>query len=125
MLRPVAALVALAAALLGAGETSSATPLPNVRGTVLQGPPTLICPAGEPCDPPPIGVFVVFTRASGAVVRVRVAPTRTFATYLPPARYTIRLAPFAVNARVVPATVLVVRGKVLNLRLRVLRVATP
>lgn len=124
MLRPVAALLALAA-LLGAGQTSSATPPPNVRGVLAQGPPTLICPPGEPCDPPPTGVFVVFTRASGVVIRVRVAPTGAFATYLPPARYAIRIAPSAVNAHVVPATVLVVRGKVLNLRLRVLRVATP
>jgi hypothetical protein len=122
MLRPAVALIALAAALLGAGETSSATPTPNVRGVLMRGPHTLVCPADEPCDPPPFGVYVVFTRGTRVVTRVRVGPSGAFATYLPPARYGIRLAP-PTMARIVPATVLVVRGKVAILRLRVL--ATP
>jgi hypothetical protein len=55
------------------------------------------------------------------ITRVRIA-RGTFATYTP-ARYGIRLAPPPLGGHVVPATVLVVRGKVDNLRLRVVSTA--
>ena len=100
-----------------AAGIARAAPLPNVRGTVVAPAPMRgACPPGEPCDPHIVGAFVLFTRGTRIVARVRVV-RGTFATHLAPGRYGIRLAPPLLGGRVVPATVVVPRTGVVTLRI--------
>jgi hypothetical protein len=113
------ALVITALALVAAGGVQAAAP-PNVRGTVI-APFSVSCPPGDPCDPHPVGVFVVFSRAHHTAVRVLVRQGR-FATRLAPGRWVVSLAPPPLNGIVVPRTVLVPRARSVTLQVAVKRV---
>jgi len=95
--------------------SAAASIKPNVRGLIVGGPVT-VCPPGEPCDPVPKPTSVAFFRSRHTPVRARIGPTRRFAVYLRPARYTIRLWPIQIG-RLSPATVRVPKEGVVRLRL--------
>ncbi len=81
----------------------ASTRVPNVRGTVTAAPATA-CPTGEPCDPRPPPLFVVFSRGR-VTIRARIVAGGRFSLHLPPGRYVVGLAPPA--RRVVPGTITV------------------
>lgn len=66
----------------------------NVRGTIDRG-PAPSCPPGEPCDPPIVAMFVVFSQPGKADVRFRVGAggANAFAGHLDPGAYSISAAP--------------------------------
>ena len=64
----------------------------NVRGTIDPGPPPS-CPPGEPCDPPIVAMFVVFSQPAKPDVRLRVGAGGAFAGHLDPGAYSISAAP--------------------------------
>ena len=109
--------LAVAVVVLVVGVAAAAgKPVPNVRG-VLVRPASASCPAGEPCDPSPVGVFILFSRSGRAVARARVRPDGSFALHLRPGRYGIELTPPASAGRLVPSSVRVPRVGILRLRL--------
>ena len=64
---------AFAAAAIALGGLAAATSGPNLRGVLdRSGVESPACFPGEPCDPNPVGVFVVFSRERHKPVRVRV-----------------------------------------------------
>jgi hypothetical protein len=84
---------ALLLATFLAGSAASATaPVPNVRGTVVRATGGGGCYQGEPCDPLPPAMYVVFSRGS-AVTRSRLGVNGTFALHLAPGRYAVTVAP--------------------------------
>ena len=113
--------VAVAALGLLAAAAAQASPAPNVRGVVAASVTRSVCPPYEPCDPHPVGAYVVFTRARRLVARARVV-RGAFALHLAPGRYGVRLAPAPLGGQVVPATVLVPRTGTVTLRITVKRV---
>jgi len=69
---------------------SGATPAPNVKGTVVRT--AQRCPVGEPCDPLPPALYVVFTR-SGRVTRVKLGASGAFTVHLAAGFYAVSTAP--------------------------------
>ena len=109
--------IALVALGFAAGAQAVTVP-PNVHGTVV-APLSAACPPDEPCDPHPVGMFVLFTKQR---TTVRVFVRRgAFAARLAPGRWLIRLAPPPLGGVVVPRTVLVPVGKPVTLRITVKR----
>jgi len=106
-----AAALALVLAAGAAGKV-----VPNVRGTLAR-PPATICPTGEPCDPAPLGFYVVFSRSGKVAARVRVRADGSFSTHLRPGRYGISLAPPLSSGTLRPRTVRVPQVGVVRLRL--------
>lgn len=123
MLAPLLALGMFGAAC---GPSSDHPQLPaqgtsdiNVTGTVDRGPsPT--CPAGEPCDPPMVAAFLVFTRPGAPDVTVQVRGD-AFALHLEPGSYTIAPAPPAFQGELQPSSVRVPATGVVTLRLHIVR----
>jgi hypothetical protein len=115
-----AAVIALAAAVIAVSGAAAQTPAPNVRGVLdrnsLGTPP---CYPGEPCDPAPVGFYVVFSRQGRKPVRAKVRPSGAFAVRLAPGRYRITLAPPPLSGRVTPTTVRAPRTGVARLRLEI------
>jgi hypothetical protein len=109
-MRSAVAGVVLACLLLVAAAASGATPAPNVKGTVVRTAQS--CPVGEPCDPPPPALYVVFTR-SGRVTRVRLGPSGGFAVHLAAGVYAVSTAP---PHAVTPASLRVPRVGVIHPR---------
>lgn len=108
MLRMAASVVAAAATALGGLVAASSAP--NVRGLLdRSGAATPTCFPGEPCDPTPVGMYVVFSRAQHTSVRVRVRSNGSFAAHLASAWYRISLAPPPLSGHVTPARVHVAR----------------
>jgi len=64
----------------------------NVRGTIDRG-PIASCPPGEPCDPPIVAAFVVFSQPGKADVRFKVGAGGAFAGHLDPGAYSVSAAP--------------------------------
>ena len=87
----------------------------NVRGSLDRG-STLPCPAGEPCDPPIIAMFLVFSQPDKPEVRVRVGSSGAFAAHLDPGNYSISAAP-ALNGRLEPGQVRVPTSGIVELHL--------
>ncbi|HEY1512525.1 MAG TPA: hypothetical protein VGF66_02150 [Gaiellaceae bacterium] len=111
---------ALAAATIAFGGLAATTPGPNVRGVLdRSGAESPACFPGEPCDPNPVGVFVVFSRERHRPVRVRVRANGSFAVRLAPAWYRISLAPPPLSGRVTPARVRAPRRGAVRLRLEI------
>src|SRR3954452_9004187 len=101
MLRMAASVVAAAATALGGLVAASSAP--NVRGLLdRSGAATPTCFPGEPCDPTPIGMYVVFSRAQHTSVRVRVRSNGAFAAHLASAWYRVSLAPPPLSGHVTP-----------------------
>lgn len=118
VLRMAASVVAAAATALGGLVAAGSGP--NVRGTLDRtGAETPACYPDEPCDPTPVGVYVVFFRSGHPAVRVRVRSSGSFAVRLAPAWYRIRLAPPPLSGHVTPARVRVPREGVVRLRLEI------
>jgi hypothetical protein len=109
-MRTVISGVVLACLLVLAGAASGATPAPNVKGTVVRT--TQSCPVGEPCDPLPSAVFVVFTR-NGRVTRVKLGTSGGFAVHLAAGVYSVSTAP---QHAVTPASLRVPRLGVIRPR---------
>jgi hypothetical protein len=112
--------VAVLALVLLLAAAAQASPPPNVRGVVAASVTRGACPPGEPCDPHPVGAYVMFARGSRFVARARVV-RGAFALHLAPGRYAVRLLPPPLGARVVPSTVLVPRVGNVTLRITVKR----
>jgi hypothetical protein len=70
-------------------------------GSVRSG-PTQPCPAGEPCDPPIVGAFIVFSQPGKQDIRTSVSGTGDFALRLDPGYYTISITPSPMNRRAQP-----------------------
>ena len=87
----------------------------NVRGTVDRG-STPPCPPGEPCDPPIVAMFLVFSQPDKPDVRVRVATNGAFAGHLDPGNYSIGAAP-ALNGKLEPGQVRVPTSGIVELHL--------
>jgi hypothetical protein len=132
MRRLIPALV-LAGTLCACGQAaslSSGSPTPtasagltpassmNLTGTVDRS-QTVVCPSGEPCDPPLTAVFLVFSRAGYPDVRVKVNPDGTFATHLDPGPYTISAAPPPMRGKLMPDTVRVPAEGTITLHLTI------
>jgi hypothetical protein len=110
----------VAAAVTALGGPAAASTVPNVRGTLdRSGGSSPSCFPGEPCDPRPVGVYVVFSRAGQAAVRVRVRSNGSFAVRLAPARYRISLAPPPLAGYVTPTRVRAPRRGTVRLRLAI------
>jgi hypothetical protein len=109
---------AVAISMALAGAASAATPAPNVVGVFVR-PAVVNCDPNEPCDPPAVGLALVFTRNGHVVARVRVGATGRFALHLTAGRYTVRAAPPPTSGALTPATFRVPRVGVLHLRLQV------
>ena len=109
-MRSVIAGVVLAGLLVLVAAASGATPAPNVKGTVVRT--TQRCPVGEPCDPLPSAVFVVFTR-NGRVTRVKLGASGAFAVHLAAGLYAVSTAP---QHAVTPASLRVPRVGVIHPR---------
>jgi len=111
---------AFAAAAIALGGLAAATSGPNLRGVLdRSGVESPACFPGEPCDPNPVGVFVVFSRERHKPVRVRVRSNGSFAVRLAPAWYRISLAPPPLSGHVTPARVRAPRKGVARLRLEI------
>ena len=111
-MRASIASVVLACLLVLAAAASGATPpAPNVKGTVVRSssPP---CPVGEPCDPLPSAIYVVFTR-NGHVTRVKLGAAGGFAVHLAAGVYAVSTAP---AHAVTPASLRVPRVGVIHPR---------
>lgn len=118
MLRLAASVVAAAATAFGGLLAASSGP--NVRGVLDRGGAlTQGCYPDQPCDPPPVGNYVVFSRVHHAAVRVSVRSNGSFAARLAPAWYRISLAPPPLTGHIGPARVRVPRTGVLRLRLEI------
>jgi hypothetical protein len=102
-------------ALLVATCAAAGTPKPNVRGVIV-GEAAIACPPGEPCDPPPKPIFVAFERRDHTSVRARIRSSGSFALYLRPGRYAIRLSP-PQGQSVRPSAVRVPARGIIRLRL--------
>lgn len=87
-IRIAASLVAFAAL----ASSSQAALTPNVKGVVVRSTTAGGCYRGEPCDPPPAAMFVVFTR-NGHATRVTIGATGAFAVHLAPGMYSVSVAP--------------------------------
>lgn len=115
-----AAVIAIAAAVFAVSGAAARTPEPNVRGVLdLSGPGASACFPGEPCDPIPVGRYVVFSREHRKPVRTRVRPNGSFAVRLAPGRYRISLAPPPLSGHVSPTRVQAPRDGVRRLRLEI------
>jgi hypothetical protein len=115
-----AAVIALAAAAFAVSGASARTVGPNVRGVLDRGSATSpACYPDEPCDPAPVGVFVVFSRDGHRPVRTRVRSNGSFAVRLAPARYRISLAPPPLSGQVTPTRVRAPRQGVARLKLEI------
>jgi len=90
----------------------------NVTGTLQRG-PVATCPAGEPCDPPAVASFLVFSRSGQPDVRVQVGGDGTFSVRLDPGDYSIAAQPPPFHARLEPSTVRVPGSGSVDLRLRI------
>jgi hypothetical protein len=120
MLRMAATVIAAAATALGG--LFAANSGPNVRGVLVpSGAKTPACYPGEPCDPAPVGTYVVFSRDRRNPVRVKVRPNGSFAVRLAPGWYRISLAPRPLSGHVVPARVHAPRMGVTRLPLAIHR----
>src|SRR5437867_10818726 len=75
--------IALLGVLLVVSASSATTPLLNVKGTLVRSGATSDCYPGEPCDPLPPALYVVFSRA-GKLTRARLGSTGSFALHLAP-----------------------------------------
>jgi hypothetical protein len=89
-MRAVIAGALLALILVLAAAASGAIPAPNVKGTVVRT--TQSCPPGEPCDPLPPALYVVFTR-NGRVTRVKLGATGAFSVHLAAGVYAVSTGP--------------------------------
>ena len=89
---------------------------PNVRGVVLRPGASGACFEGEPCDPPIVAAFVVFSRSGRTVARARVGANGGFALHLAPGLYDVVTAP-AQRGRLTPSAIRVPRLGVIRLRL--------
>lgn len=115
-----AAVIALAAAVFAVSGAAARTAGPNVRGVLdRDGAGSPACFPGEPCDPIPVGVFVVFSREHRKPVRTRVRPNGSFAVRLAPGAYRISLAPPPLSGHVMPTRVRAPRDGVRRLRLEI------
>jgi hypothetical protein len=83
--------IALLACVLAA-SAASATPAPNVKGTVVRAAGSSGCFPGEPCDPLPPPMYVVFSRGSVAT-RARLGANGSFSLRLKPGLYSVTVAP--------------------------------
>ena len=77
------ALASVFASLVAVSAASGTTPAPNVRGVVVRATGMGGCYQGEPCDPLPPAMFVVFSR-DNVVKRSRLAANGSFAVHLAP-----------------------------------------
>jgi hypothetical protein len=75
-----------------AASAASAAPVPNVKGTVVRAAGSSGCFPGEPCDPLPPPMYVVFSRASVAA-RARLGANGFFSLHLRPGLYSVTVAP--------------------------------
>ena len=82
----------LLTSLFVVSASSATVPAPNVRGTVIRAPGTAGCFQGEPCDPLPPAMYVVFSRGKAAV-RAKLAVNGSFSLHLVPGQYTVSVAP--------------------------------
>lgn len=111
--------IALVAAVT-AVSAAAGTPEPNVHGKLdRSGAGSPGCFPGEPCDPVPVGRFVVFTRAGHAPVRVRVPQSGSFAARLAPGTYRISLAPPPLSGHVTPEMMRVPHSGAMHLSLKI------
>jgi hypothetical protein len=119
MLRMLA--IAFVTAVTAVGGTMAGTGRPNnVHGTLdRSGAGSPGCFPDEPCDPVPVGRFVVFSREGHAPVRVRVPQNGSFAARLAPGTYRISLAPPPLSGHVRPATVRAPHSGVAHLTLKI------
>jgi hypothetical protein len=102
---------------LGLASPLGAAHSPNVRGVLARG-PAAVCPPDEPCDPP-LFVTLVFSRNGRAAAQVKVRAGGTFALYLAPASYSVRLTPAPMGGQLSPTRFRVVSGHTVRLRLAV------
>jgi hypothetical protein len=102
---------------LPAGSTPGGDASVNVRGTIDRG-PSPSCFPGEPCDPPIVAMFVVFSQPGKPDVRFRVGAGGAFAGHLDPGAYSISAAP-PPNGRLDPDQVRVPSSGTVNLNLGV------
>jgi hypothetical protein len=109
-MRSVIAGIVLACLLVLAAAASGATPAPNVKGIVVRT--TQGCPVGEPCDPLPPALYVVFSR-NGHVTRAKLGASGGFAVHLAAGFYAVSTAP---QRAVTPASLRVPRVGVIHPR---------
>jgi hypothetical protein len=114
-----AAVIAIAAAVFAVSGAAARTSEPNVRGVLDRSGAGSACFPGEPCDPVPVGRYVVFSREHRKPVRTRVRPNGSFAVRLAPGRYRISLAPPPLSGHVSPTKVQAPRDGVRRLRLEI------
>lgn len=87
----------------------------NIRGTIDRR-PSPSCPPGEPCDPPIVAMFVVFSQPGKPEVRLRVGAGGAFVGHLDPGSYSISAAP-PPNGSLDPSEVHVPSSGTVNLHL--------
>lgn len=97
------------------GPTPTGDAALNVRGTLDRGAAPQ-CPAGEPCDPPIVAAFLVFSQPGKPDIRVRTGADGAFAVHLDPGAYSISAAP-ALNGRLEPNQVRVPSSGTVDLHL--------
>ena len=117
-----AAVIALTAAVFAVSGAAARTAGPNVLGVLdRSGAESPACFRDEPCDPIPVGRYVVFSRERHKPVRVRVRSNGSFAVRLAPGQYRISLAPPPLSGRLAPTRLRAPRVGVRRLRLEIRR----
>jgi hypothetical protein len=103
------------ASLLAVSAASALAPAPNVRGTVVRTTAAGDCYSGEPCDPLPPAIYVVFSRGSTST-RARLGANGSFSLHLAAGSYSVTVAP-PLGRALTPGSVRVPRVGVIRPRL--------
>jgi hypothetical protein len=106
----------LAATTLGAlalTTIASAAVMPRsgLHGTVMRGPISPVCIAGQPCSAPARNVMLSFTGGAGATTTTRTSPDGMYSIRLRPGRYQVSVS----AGRIEPTVILVRRALFLRL----------
>jgi hypothetical protein len=111
----VLAVTAVFVSLLTVSAASAVAPAANVRGTVVRSTSAGDCYSGEPCDPLPPAIYVVFSRGSTST-RARLGANGSFSLHLAAGSYSVTVAP-SLGRALTPAGVRVPRVGIVRPRL--------
>jgi hypothetical protein len=102
------AMLALASASAGAGDSRNAS---GLRGVVMRGPTTPVC-YDDSCEAPAKGLVLQFRRNGQIKAQVKTSQTGSYRVRLRPGRYAVRAPALRPHQRLTPQLVRVPRGRV-------------
>lgn len=102
------ALLALASASAGAGDSQNAS---GLRGTVMRGPTTPVC-YDDPCEAPAKGLVLQFRRKGQIAAQVKTSRTGSYRISLRQGSYAVTTPALRPYQRLTPQVVRVPRGRV-------------